>query len=118
MVIVADDEPLIRLVLRGALERDGYAVIDAENGADGVALARESKPDAAIVDARMPGLSLAETIDGLRAVRDDLPVLVLSGDITVPVEATMPHTSYLPKPADTQMLLSTLHALLEGAAHD
>jgi two-component system, response regulator PdtaR len=60
-VPIAEDETIIRLDLRGLLERHGLVVCaEARDGAEAVALARETKPGVAVLDLRMPKL------DGIR----------------------------------------------------
>ena len=64
-VVIAEDEPLIRLDLRESLLEEGYDVVgEAGDGAEALALVRELKPDVAILDIKMPG------VDGLTAARD------------------------------------------------
>jgi response regulator NasT len=64
-VVIAEDEPLIRLDLRETLVDEGYDVVgEAADGAQAVAMVRELQPDVAILDIKMPG------VDGLVAARD------------------------------------------------
>jgi response regulator NasT len=64
-VVVAEDEALIRLVLRESLVEAGYAVVGAaSDGAEALTLIRDAEPDVAILDVMMPGL------DGLSAARE------------------------------------------------
>jgi two-component system, response regulator PdtaR len=63
-VLIAEDETIIRLDLRGILERHGFVVAaEARNGVEAVALARDKHPDVALLDLRMPEL------DGIEAAR-------------------------------------------------
>ena len=62
-ILIAEDETIIRLDLRGALEAAGYAVREARDGVEAVALAREWQPDLAMLDVKMPNL------DGIEAAR-------------------------------------------------
>ncbi|MEL6980962.1 MAG: response regulator [Actinomycetota bacterium] len=64
-IVIAEDEPLIRLDLRESLEEEGYQVVgEAGDGAEAIELVRQHRPDLAILDIKMPG------VDGLAAARD------------------------------------------------
>lgn len=64
-IVIAEDEPLIRLDLKESLEEEGYEVVgEAGDGAEAVELVRRHEPDLAILDIKMPG------VDGLAAARD------------------------------------------------
>ncbi len=64
-IVIAEDEPLIRLDLRESLEEEGYEVVgEAGDGAEAIELVRQHRPDLAILDIKMPG------VDGLAAARD------------------------------------------------
>lgn len=56
-ILIVDDSPTEMYKLTGMLEKHGHEVLKAENGADGVALAREEKPDAVLMDIVMPGMN-------------------------------------------------------------
>lgn len=78
-ILLVDDDPEIRRLLARRLGRAGYAVREAGNGEEAVALVREAVPDVVITDMAMPcldGLGLLEELRGLDA---DLPVIVLTG---------------------------------------
>ncbi len=64
-IVIAEDEPLIRLDLAESLTEEGYDVVgEAGDGAEALSLVREHKPDVAILDIKMPN------VDGLSAARD------------------------------------------------
>ena len=77
-VLIAEDETIIRLDLRGMLVKHGLIVVaEARNGAEAVELAREQRPDVALLDLRMPEL------DGIEAARriyaeQPLPIVMLT----------------------------------------
>ena len=77
-ILVAEDETIIRLDLRGLLERAGYEVVaEARDGEEAIELAREHEPDLALMDVKMPRL------DGIEAARRMLeerpiPIVILT----------------------------------------
>ncbi len=80
-ILVVDDEPLIRGVLRKLLELGGFAVLEAVDGADAVAQfrAREAEIALVLLDMTMPGLSGDQVFDALAAIRPGVKVVVSSG---------------------------------------
>ena len=81
IVLVIDDEELVRRTARAALERYGYSVLEAEDGERGVGLFQKRADEVVIVllDMTMPVMSGAETFRHLRAVRPDVKVILSSG---------------------------------------
>ena len=80
-ILVVDDEDSVRSVARAFLELGGYSVVEASNGPEALRLFRE-RPEAfqaALLDISMPEMGGDETLAALRSVRDDLPVLFMSG---------------------------------------
>ena len=67
-ILVVDDMPETRRLMRRVLERAGLAVIEAGTGEDGLAAIRAETPDAVVLDLRLPGMS---GFDVARAVRAD-----------------------------------------------
>jgi signal transduction histidine kinase/CheY-like chemotaxis protein len=80
-VLVIDDESVVRETARCALERAGYSVTVAEDGAEAVRLFRACAADFDVVllDLTMPLMSGQETLESLRAIRADVPVILSSG---------------------------------------
>jgi len=76
-VLIAEDETIIRLDLRGLLERHGLVVCEARDGAEAVALAHETKPDVAVLDLRMPQLDGIEAARRIYAERP-IPIVMLT----------------------------------------
>ncbi len=81
VILVVDDEEVVRAAARSALERYGYRVLTAENGARAVELFREcaGRVDAVLLDVSMPVMDGVETLRRLRAIRPRVPVVVTSG---------------------------------------
>ena len=80
-VLICDDVPMLRELLRYELEEDDGIVVvgEADNGNDGVRLVKELHPDVVVLDLAMPGLDGLEAITLMRAVTDPPAILVHSG---------------------------------------
>lgn len=78
LVLVADDDPDIRRLVRLRLERSGCTVVSAADGAEALELAAACKPDVAILDVAMPALSGLEVTRALRERLIPVPVILLT----------------------------------------
>ncbi|MDY0881586.1 response regulator transcription factor [Dongia soli] len=76
-ILIVDDEPAIRRFLRSSLIAAGFAVEQAETGADALTLNRQMKPDLVILDLGLPDLDGLDVIRQLRAT-SSVPIIVLS----------------------------------------
>jgi AmiR/NasT family two-component response regulator len=113
-ILVAEDESLIRLGLRRILEESDYDVVAAPDGRTAVELARQTGPDLAILDIKMPGLDGLEVARQIYA-RRPLPIVLLTayGDRELIEQATdLPIMAYLMKPVNEQELLATLQVVM------
>ena len=77
LILIAEDNPEIRGLLRLYLEGEGLRVLEAEKGDEALAKARAETPDLAILDVMMPGLSGYEVTRALRRF-SEMPILILS----------------------------------------
>ena len=75
-VLVVDDEPHIRTVLRGYLEADGFAVTDAADGEAALAALRGDPPDLVLLDVMLPGIDGLEVLRQLRTFTDAYVILI------------------------------------------
>jgi DNA-binding NtrC family response regulator len=82
-VLVIDDEEIMREILEALLSRDGYDVRLASSGAEGLELARGLSFDAALVDFMMPGLDGIATLEELKKLDEDLPVIMITAYASV-----------------------------------
>ena len=119
-ILVADDDPEIRSLLKRALAYEGYSVDLAEDGAQALALALASPPDLVILDVVMPGLDGMEVARRLRA-GGDVPVLMLTarsgtGDKVAGLDAGA--DDYLAKPFVLDELLARVRAHLRRRSAD
>ena len=78
-ILIVDDEPAVAEMLRDIFESQGYAVDGASNGGDALMLASLSRPDAVILDIKLPDSSGPEVLGRLQDLDDSIPVLMLSG---------------------------------------
>src|SRR5438093_12351777 len=89
-ILVVDDEAAIRDSLKMTLEYEGYELVGAATGQEGLALAEREAPDLVLLDVTMPGMDGLEVLDRLRAMSETLPVGVTSvhRPISTAVDAT------------------------------
>jgi len=109
-VLVIDDDPEACELLRQFLTRDGFEVVTATNGADGLALAREIRPAAITLDVLMPGMDGWAVLGALSADRElkDIPVIMVSMVDDRSQGYTLGATDYLTKPVDRNRLLGSI----------
>ncbi|MCH8809524.1 MAG: response regulator, partial [Proteobacteria bacterium] len=78
-ILIIDDEDELRSMLRQMLEQAGHEVTEAVNGAEGIRLYEQDRPDLIITDIIMPEKEGVETIIALRRADPDLPIIAISG---------------------------------------
>jgi two-component system, OmpR family, KDP operon response regulator KdpE len=113
-VLVVDDEPPIRKLLRMGLGTQGYRVIEAADGKAALDLARE-KPDLIILDLGLPDMQGLELLRAIRARDDSVPIVVLSSrdDEVAKVQALdLGADDYVTKPFGMDELLARIRAAL------
>jgi two-component system, sensor histidine kinase and response regulator len=116
LVLIIDDEPTIRDGCRQALEKSGYVVLDAGEGDEGIKIARDAKPDIALIDLKLPGVSGMEIIEILCRDLPDMVLVMITGYATIvsAVEAIQKGTyDYLPKPFSPDQLRAVVRRAVE-----
>ncbi len=113
-IVVVDDEPDLRYLLRRVLERDGHEVTDASNGAAALEAIYHFPPDLVVTDMMMPVMGGAELIRRLRADPGtaQIPILAVTGDAQLAGGAD----TVLHKPWKAQQLLAAATALMAQKA--
>jgi len=88
-LLLIDDEPDILRVLSMSLKADGYDVVSASNGTEGVAVFEKEKPDIVITDIKMPGMDGIEVLKKVKELNADTEVIIITGhgDIENAIEA-------------------------------
>lgn len=111
-VLVVDDEPALRDLIRAVLEEEGYEVLTAENGRRALELLEEDRPDLVLTDLMMPVMGGHELMHRLRSRPglDRIPVIVMStARAASSVDAA---AAFVPKPFDIDQLLAAIRAVL------
>jgi response regulator NasT len=114
LIMVVDDDRLVLATLVAGLKQAGFDVIEADNGDDGILLARKYKPRLAILDMRMQGKSGMDVARYL-AANTDTGFMFLSafGDSDIVEEATrMGALGYLVKPLDVRQIVPAVRSAL------
>jgi two-component system cell cycle sensor histidine kinase/response regulator CckA len=120
-ILLVDDEEALRIAARRMLQRAGFTVIQASDGADALrVLAEHTGPVHALVtDVVMPGVGGPELVRRLRDVRPDLPTLFISGytEEGVRTQGVLhPDAAYLEKPFSPEDLIRKVREMLAGPA--
>ncbi|HID07105.1 MAG TPA: response regulator [Armatimonadetes bacterium] len=122
-VIIADDEPVVREVVKQVLQAEGYEVIEAENGQEAVEQVGKLNPDLVILDVRMP------VLDGMQACRlirqmdepvRNVPIIILTAVDTSlgrRLGAEWGADLYLVKPISPRLLRQKIKELI-GPPHE
>ena len=121
LILVADDDEDILLLVTTRLRRDGFNVVSASNGDEALALAREHKPRLAVLDIGMPGLDGLEVLAEIRAdqgLRGTLVLLLTAkaqeSDVRRGYECGA--DAYVKKPFSPAELSTRVRALLDEAS--
>jgi DNA-binding response OmpR family regulator len=116
-VLVVEDDPVILRLLEVNFELEGFAVLLAHDGAEGIEVARAKRPDVIISDIMMPRVSGIELVETLRAeaATASIPVILLSakaqtGDLKAGMDAGA--DDYVTKPFEPLDLVDRVNALL------
>jgi two-component system alkaline phosphatase synthesis response regulator PhoP len=113
-VLVVDDEPSIREIVRAFLEKDGMAVVEAADGPSAVEIARAADPEVVVLDVMLPGFDGLEVLRRIRTFADPFVLLLTARNEEVDriVGLTVGADDYLTKPFSPRELVARVHALL------
>ena len=115
-ILIVEDDEVGRELMKMALERDGYAVVAAEDGVRGFELARSERPDLIITDVWMPAADGVHLVRRVRSTPElaSTPILVTTGFGTGSASLSLAQgaDAYEPKPLDPDSLRETVRRLL------
>jgi Response regulator containing CheY-like receiver, AAA-type ATPase, and DNA-binding domains len=115
-VLVIDDEPAHRLMVRVVLGDAGFKVLESDNGASGLATLRAKSVDVVLLDMRMPGMTGLDVLQKMHEEAMTTPVIMLTafGNVGSAVEAMkIGAWDYLTKPTDNDELLAVVKKAAE-----
>ncbi len=121
-VLVVDDEPVLRTIVREILHEEGYAVIEAADGSVMLEIMARERPDLVLMDVMMPGVDGREAYRALRSREDlpDVPVVMMSAGVR-PIKLDPSIAGFMAKPFDISQLVALVvrligHPLANGCA--
>ncbi len=116
-VLVVDDDPVIQTLLQVNFEMEGYTVVGAVDGAEGLERARADLPDVVVLDIMMPKMNGLEVASALKTdpATADIPVILLSAkaqESDIRAGHSTGAEDYITKPFDPLDLLDRVAALI------
>ena len=115
-ILVIDDEEGVRSSLKMILEYDGYDVMLAATGEEGVKLLDRETPDLVFLDIKMPGMDGLEVLQKLQHLVETTPIVVISGhaDMATAIKATkLGAFDFIPKPLEQDRVLVTVRNAID-----
>ena len=119
-ILIVEDEANIRELLRLYLEREGYTVLEAENGVEGIKKWKSDKPDMLLLDVMMPVMDGWEVCKEIRA-ESDVPIIMLTakGETADRVSGLeMGADDYIVKPLEMPEVIARVRAVFRRIAPD
>jgi twitching motility two-component system response regulator PilH len=119
-ILIVDDSPTETYKMETVLSKNGYAVVKAENGEEGIAVAKKELPDLILMDVVMPGLNGFQATRQLTKAKETahIPVII----VTTKDQPTdklwgkrQGAKGYLVKPVDDKALVDSIKQVMDGA---
>jgi DNA-binding response OmpR family regulator len=120
-ILIVEDEAVIRKAIRMACEKEGYEVIEAENGSEGLHLAETGRPDLILLDLMLPDISGFDVCREVRKSGSGVPIIILSAkteEIDIVVGLEIGADDYITKPFRARELLARIAAHLRRVRQD
>src|SRR6516165_10642190 len=117
-ILIVEDEPNMVAGLRDNFEYEGYEVLTASDGAEGLGRALNDAPDLVVLDVMMPKMSGLDVCKQLKAKRPSIPVIMLTArgqEVDKVVGLELGADDYVTKPFSIRELLARIKAVLRRA---
>lgn len=118
-ILIIDDDKLVRKVFKMTLMKEGYDILEAEDGPTGLQLIRSERPDLTLTDYQMPGMNGIEVLAEIRKTKTNMPVIILTafGDVVLTIKAIqLGAFDFLEKPVNPELLKTTIKNALESVS--
>ena len=119
-VLIVEDDPHTRELVRVYLDREGHDVLTAENGIDGLRVAREEAPDIILLDLLLPGMDGRDVCQSLRG-ESDVPIVMLTARVQEGDRLEgfdLGADDYITKPFSPREVVARIRAVLRRAGRD
>ena len=119
-VLIVEDDPHTRELVRVYLDREGHDVLTADNGNDGLRSAREEVPDIILLDLMLPGMDGRDVCQSLRG-ESDVPIVMLTARVQEGDRLEgfdLGADDYITKPFSPREVVARIRAVLRRAARD
>jgi CheY-like chemotaxis protein len=114
ILLCIDDEATGLKIRKTILERNGYAVLTAPDGAEGLALFEREKVNAVIVDFYMPGMDGGKVASEMKRRKPTVPIVLLSAYYSLPDGATDAVDAFITKGDSPEVLLNKISELVQS----
>ncbi len=123
LILIVEDQPLNRKLVRDVLQAKGYRTIEAETGEEGISAARDQLPALVLMDIQLPGISGIEALQRLREdpVTRTIPVIAVTASAMQQNQREIlaaGFDGYLPKPININDFLEAVRAKLDESVRD
>jgi CheY-like chemotaxis protein len=116
LILIIDDSSYMRSRIRGALNAEGYDILEAENGYKGLQMIREHSPNCIILDLILPEVNGLKILKALYDQKTEIPVVVVTADIQESVREQcleLGAKAFINKPPKEDELRNTIKNILD-----
>lgn len=114
-IVIVEDEPSLVFTLQDTLENEGYRVLVAQTGQEGVDIVKQENPDLMVLDLMLPGMSGFEVCEKVREMKYTFPILILTAkdqEVDKVAGLNIGADDYMTKPFGVKELLARIQARL------